>query len=698
VTSPWIHSGLAERKPWFYVVTSVTAKGESAPSAEVTSWPFVLLGGAIQGPPLGLAGTASTFAGPPGGAESIDGTGAAAAFDVPYGAASDGTNLFVSDRNCIRKVVLATGAVTTLAGSSMAEGTADETGAKARFKRPAGLAYDGGNLYVADSGNCAIRRVVVATRAVSTIVAGPCNSSSTLDHPLGVATDGTSLFVADTGHDLIVKVTLSTGEAATLAGSGTGGKANGTGTAASFFEPAGLALLGGSLYVAERGNSTVRAIDLGNAAVTTLAGTAGARGSTDAAGTEARFCYPEGLATDGADLLVADTGYHTVRRIVVAGAQVSTLAGTADAPGWADGTGPAARFHGPVGIAAADGAVHVLDRDGFLLRRLDPSTGAVTTTAGIRGGAGSADGAAGLAAFAGPRSVTTDGVNLYVSDTDACVVRRVALGTGEVTTIAGLAYACSVVDATGAAARFKTPRAITTDGASLFVADTSAYVIRQVDLATLAVTTLAGTANTPGNADGAPGTATFIGGLTTDGTSLFASDAGNNSIRQVDPRTGEVTTLAGGASGYVDGTLAEARFSSPRAITTDGAALYVADFSNSAVRRIDLGGGTVETVAGTGSCGYGGPALCLPTGLTTDGASLYVTEAAQTLAAVELATGTILRLSGAGEVPGFANGTGTDARFRFIDGVAITDGGGITSDGTALYVADTANHKVRRVE
>jgi hypothetical protein len=206
--------------------------------------------------------------------------------------ASDGAgNLFVADREneTIRQVVIATGAVTTLAGSPGLDGTADGTGADARFSIPLGVALDGaGNLFVGDFINHTIRKVVIATRIVTTLAGTPripgmrngTGSDARFNYPAGLAVDGTgNLFVADSDNYAIRKVVIATGEVTTLAGSGASGSADGTGTAAQFGYPFGIASDGASnLYVADYWNHTIRKIVIATAAVSTVVGTAGRAG------------------------------------------------------------------------------------------------------------------------------------------------------------------------------------------------------------------------------------------------------------------------------------------------------------------------------------------------------------------------------------------------------------------------------------
>jgi hypothetical protein len=291
--------------------------------------------------------TLELLAGGIGEEGDVDGVGAAARFHWPCGVASDGAgNLFVADREneTIRQVVIATGAVTTLAGSPGLDGTADGTGSDARFSIPLGVALDGaGNLFVGDFINHTIRKVVIATRIVTTLAGAPSipgmrngtGSDARFNYPAGLAVDGTgNLFVADSDNYAIRKVVIATGEVTTLAGSGASGSTDGTGTAAQFGSLGGLAFDGaGNLFVGDPINNKIRKVVIATRAVTTFAGS-GAPGSVDGSGTAAQFYYPFGIASDGAgNLYVADYRNHTIRKIVIATAAVSTVVGTAGRAG-----------------------------------------------------------------------------------------------------------------------------------------------------------------------------------------------------------------------------------------------------------------------------------------------------------------------------------------------------------------------------
>jgi sugar lactone lactonase YvrE len=232
--------------------------------------------------------------------------------------------------------------------------------------------------------------------------------------------------VADTLNNTLRMVSAS-GVVSTLAGSqGTAGSLDGTGTAARFQGPQGLAVdSGGNVYVADTNNHTIRKVVPSTSAVTTVAGLAGNAGCADGMGSLAQFNYPSGVAVDNAgNVYVADTDNHTIRAISSSG-QVSTLAGSAGNSGGADGTGSAARFDSPSDVAVdSSGNVYVADTDNFTIRKVVPSTGLVTTLAGLAETSGSADGLGSEVRFFHPAGIAVDSSsNIYVADTDNDTVR-----------------------------------------------------------------------------------------------------------------------------------------------------------------------------------------------------------------------------------------------------------------------------------
>ena len=442
-----------------------------------------------------------------------------------------------------------------LAGASPA-GSNDGTGGDARFNVPTSIAVDSsGTLYVTDSQNDVVRRIT----------------------PAGV-------------------VTTFAGEA------GGFGSTNGMGSAARFGVPQGAAVdSAGNVYIADTFNHTIRMITPGGV-VTTFAGLAGNTGSADGMGSAARFNSPRGVAVDNAGTVyVADTNNHTIRSITASGV-VTTLAGLPGSPGTAEGTGTAARFNSPRGIAAGGaGALYVADTNNHAIRKI--TAGAVVTTlAGLAGTSGNTNGTGSAARFNGPRGVAVDssagtGVCRRHQQQQDSPDYRFRRGDD-----AGGQHRPGGVDGTGTSARFNAPEGVAVNSAGVvYVADTISDTIRKIEAGGV-VTTLAGFYGSLGAVDGPGPTARFAYpfGVAIDASgNIYVADRTNHTVRKVSP-TGSVTTFAGlaGASGSTDGTGSDARFNNPQGIAVDSAGtVYIADTNNHRIRTITPDG-VVTTLAG----------------------------------------------------------------------------------------------------
>ncbi len=370
---------------------------------------------------------------------------------------------------------------------------------------------------------------------------------------------------------------------------------DGTGSAARFYYPTGVAMdSAGNVYVADTSNHTIRKVTP-SGVVSTLAGLAGSHGSADGTGSAARFYYPNGVAVDSTgNVYVADTGNHTIRKITPSGV-VSTLAGLAFIKGIADGTGSAARFNDPSGVAVdSAGSVYVADSGSDTIRKVT-SAGVGSTLAGLAFGLGSVDGTGSDARFYSPNGVAVDGAgNVYVTDTGNHTIRKIT-PSGVVSTLAGLAYNSGSADGTGSAARFNDPSGVAVDSAgNVYVADTSNHTIRKITPSGV-VSTLAGLAFNSGSADGTGSAARFNdpSGVAVDSAgNVYVADSGNYTIRKITSAR-VVSTLAGlaASSGSADGVSSAARFFLPNGVAVDSAGnVYVADFGNDTIRKITSAG------------------------------------------------------------------------------------------------------------
>jgi len=324
--------------------------------------------------------------------------------------------------------------ITTLAGKVGVTGLANGTGTGAEFNYPSGVAIDSsGNVYIADFSNNSIREMTpagVVTTPYGSLSGASGSTNSTgnnalFNTPNAVAVDGSgNLYVADTGNNLIRKVVPSTGEVSTL------------GASAQFNGPEGIAVDGsGNVYVADTLNDTIREITP-SGTVTILAGQTGVPGSTDGAGaTQALFNTPTGLTVDGSgNVYVADFANNVVRQITPAGV-VSTIAGQAGVAGYADGLSGQALFNAPTGVALDGfGNLYITDSQippanstaagNNLVRKLSPM-GVVSTLAGQAGVSGSADGTGSAARFYSVQAIAVNRAGtFYLADTFNQTIRQ----------------------------------------------------------------------------------------------------------------------------------------------------------------------------------------------------------------------------------------------------------------------------------
>ena len=435
-----------------------------------------------------------------------------------------------------------------------------------------------------------------------------------------------------------------------------------------------------------------------------LVGNPGGSGNKDGVGTGARFNYPKSMAVDAAGIVyVADTGNNTIRKLVFTGTTctVTTLAGTPGITGNADGTGGAAQFNNPGGIAVdTSGNLYVADSGNNTIRKVT-NTGVVTTLAGCPGLNGNVDGTGAGAQFGYPQGIAVDNsFNVYVTDSFYHTIRKVTSG-GTVTTLAGCPNTWGFTDGTGSGALFYAPAGVAVDASgNLFVADTLNHTIRKVTPGGV-VTTLAGTPSQYGSLDGT-GTGAqfnFPGALSVDaGGNLYVADTYNHTLRMV-TSGGVVTTLSGstGFIGYSDGAAGAGLFNFPAGVAVDSSGnVYVADSGNHTIRKEAWT--VVTTVAGSAFK----PALNTqfiqnstlpyvnyPTGIAVDsGGTVYIASTWNhlILKCTPLGAPSII----AGSTMSNGNADGTSATFNYPGGIAV-------DSGTNLYVADTHNCTIREI-
>jgi len=620
------------------------------------------------------------------------------------------------------------GIITTVAGG----GPNNMNAASASLANPSAVAFDGsGNLYIAADS---LHRVFkVSTTGQLTVVAGvgvpgfagdggPATAAS-LNRPIGLTVDAAgNIYVMEFNNRRVRRVDAVTGIITTFAGNGLSGFGGdgGPATNAQFDSPIGLALdAAGNLFIADQGNSRIRKVNASTGIITTVAGNGSSFFSGDGGpATSASLRFPSWVAFDAAgNLFIADRSNSRIRRVNALTGIITTVAGNGAFSFSGDG-GPAtsASLSNPLAVAMdAAGNLFIADATNHRIRRVDAGTGIITTVAGngvvaFAGDGGPATGAS----LSSPAGLAFDAAgNLFVAAHNARV-RRVASGVDALITGAADEMITSV--AGNGSPFFSGDGGPATDASISFpsgvgaAGDMSIYVssdqrIRKIDSGGN-ISTVAGDGLAGFSGDGGPATSARVSSpmgvaVAADG-SIYFVDRFNARIRKIHP-SGTITTVAGnGAFGFSGdgGPATSARLASPWdvAVSADGS-LYIADQSNSRIRKVDPAG-IITTVAGNGSfsfCGDGGPATsaCLagPRGVAVaaDG-SVYIADTGNQRIRKVGSAGIITTVAGSG-LGGFSGDGGTATSARLNNPVSVA----VAADGS-FFIGDQINNRIRKVD
>ena len=429
-------------------------------------------------------------------------------------------------------------------------------------------------------------------------------------------------------------------------------------------DPSGVALdAAGNMFIVDAGDNRILRVDAATGAVTTVAGTGATTGAFGDGGpaTAAALAYPIAVAADGAgDVFVTQLLYAGVRRVDASTGVITTVAGTGT-PGYSGDGGPAtaAAINRPSGIAADPaGDLFIADAQNSVVREVVASTGVITTVAGTGpAGFGGDGGPAAAAQLNGPGGLAVDAAgDLFIADGGNGRVREVAASTGVITTVAGTGAAGFGGDGgPAAAAQLNGPGGLAVDAAGdLFIADVGNYRLREVTGTTGVISTIAGNGSYGDGGDGGPATAATIGLF----GGLAADPAGNVylsnhlRIRRVDRTTDIITTFAG-----------------------NGARSFNFGYS-----------------------GDGGPGLTAqlnaPSSVAVDPAgNLYIADSENNrIRKVDGATGVITTVAGTG-TPGYSGDGGPATAAQLDDPI------GVALDGFGnLYIVDYVSAVVRKVD
>ncbi len=755
--------------------------GGAAPPA-LCACPGACAGGGLAAEPAavgagGVAWAVTTLVGVANQAGGADGAATTVArlsaptFAAPVAGTSQmaGTlSLFITNtgNNTLRR--LAGGALSTVAGN----GTACwGDGVAACFSAPAGLSVVTGSSWggdfavVADLNNDRVRLVNLSASPtrVSTLAGGApsthlynsaglampgdgTGAAVVWHYPYGVSAvnEGTSFLVVDAQLQIVRSVSAG-GYASLVAGyPGVGGVANGVGTNARFLVPTHAAATadGATAFVADCWGNKVRVIDLDTRTVGTLAGS-GTGATVDGVGTLARFNRPAFVAVDpsGRYVFVSEESGHVVRRVVVASAVVTTVAGRAGVSGWLDGLGVAAAFGAAAGVALdAGGSLVIADRTAATVRGATcapcpagfycPADGSAPascpsgsycplgSTAALPCAA-----APGYGCYGGSTNTSGAlcGYGMYCSGgadpprACACPARcpagtaaeAVALSyTWNVTTWAGSSGGYRDSPA-GKSAKFSNPLGLAASPITglWVVADQLNLKLRTVSPTSgRAVATLAGT--TAGMVDGEPLAAKLYrpsGVWVQPSGGVIIADQLNNRLRYLHPNGVLLTTLAGlNLRGSANGAGTNAQFYWPRAVccAPDGNVCFVTEVGYHRVRTLAPFAAAVGALAGNTAAGNANGVgtiarFTTPCGCaydTSSGAAL-VADYGNNLIRRVAPDGSVTTV--AGSAGGTVDGVGTNARLFRPIGVAFAPNPGALASANFLYVTEYSGNKLR---
>lgn len=606
-------------------------------------------------------------------------------FDFPEDLfiSGDGTIWVADTFNNVIRAIAPNEIVSTYAGTG-AYGLANGAAGSARFGQPQGIAVSSsGVVYVSDTANDALRQID-ANGSVSTLL-------STLNQPQGLALGIDFLYIADTGSNAIKVYSLSAKTLTTLT------------TAIKAPRKIVLTPDGSALYAVDNGNYRVVRISTSDGSITVVAGS-GTKGYLEGVGTAAQFYDPAGIGLDPATntLYVGDIDslrFAMIRKINLTTGE--TTQWVYDSAMTSVNERSSMRVYNGYLYLAGTGNIH----------RYNLNNPADNSDVGGKNRYQLREGALSQALLARPVKLafSKDRKSLYVAGGHK--VLKIDRTAGSLSFLLGNSVD-NYVEAQGSTVRFSGVSGMAVNAANdtLYVVDRFNNRIRGVNLATntsflisgIGLTNTTGPAN--GYADGAKDTAKFSNPvdlvLTPDETAMYVSDAGNHVIRRVEIATGQTSLVAGspGNAGFADGQGSAAKFDSPFGLAMDAAGkyLYVADRNNHRIRRVTLANGTVATIAGSGHAGYreavGASAVFnLPTYLALDSDRLYVSDSgSHHIRVIELGSKVTKLVAGSGQ-RGYQNGGRTVAQFNNIGGLLVD------ASTESLLVGDTWNDVIRSI-
>ena len=603
-----------------------------------------------------------------------------ASINHPRGVAADASgNLYIADStHRIRKVNAATGIISTVAGTGSPGYDGDNVAAvNAMIFAPRALVLDaaGNNLYFADQLNQRIRKVNLATGVITTVAGNGVKgfdgddvpaTNAALNGPKGLTIDASgNLYIADTSNSRIRKVAVSSGIITTIAGPGSPGNLGdgSAATSATLFAPVSVAIdLSGNLYLADA-DSRLRKIMAATGIISTAAGT-GARGYSgdNTAATAAMLDFPTDVALDQAgNLYIADQTNRRIRKVTAATGIISTVAGVGTTSFNGDNiAATSAILNNPLSVAVdSSGNVFFADTGNQRIRKVTAATGFITTVAGSGVQGYNGDNIAATNAMLNfPYGVAVDSSgNVYFADSGNNRIRKVTTGSGNITTVVGngiAAYNGDNISAVNATVNNPVGVAVDSSG-DVYIADSRNNRIRKVTVATGVITTVAGTGESGFYVDNLLAINAALSNpvsVALDASkNLYIVDQNNGRIRKLEISTGVLKTVVGSGlqafNGDADNIPAlSAKLNIPTGVAVDSKGnLYISesfvlfnvlqqDTGNHRIRKVNADTQIItKVIGGVGPPGYNGDGnasntmLAFPSGIALDSAdNLYIAD------------------------------------------------------------------------
>jgi uncharacterized protein (TIGR03437 family) len=608
-------------------------------------------------------------------------------------------------------------ALVTIAGTGQ-RGTTGDGGpaASALLSRPIRIDFDSaGNLYLTDSDNHTIRKVT-PQGVISTIAGKPgqggfsgdgaAATGASLNFPIGVAVDASGdVYICDNDNNRIRKITAATGVITTVAGNGAQGSGGdgGPATSAQFNEPQNVEVdASGNIYISDAGNNRIRKVNASDGVITTVAGigTPGFSGDGGPA-TAAQLNAPFNVSVDKDDnLIICDSGNNRIRKVTAATGVISTIAGRGQGFGGDGGPATDALLFTPIGaIADQAGNLYFSDRSNHRVRKVAANTGVITTIAGFgptnpSTGAGGFNGdglAAPASALNAPTGLALDSAgNLYIGDRDNGRVRKLVFAAAN----DGAAPTVAINSPTSSAT-------FTTTSGALNLGGTAADNVGVLQVRW---------SNDRGGSGVAAGTTSWnvqnvvlLAGL--NNLTVTALDANGNSASARLAVTFNPAQIINGFAGVGgpgdsgDGGPAIGARLSPFGLAVDSSGnLLVSDDEAHRVRRITPAG-TISAFAGNGALGSSGDgaaavnaAMNFPNDVVVDASgAVYIADTNNHRVRRVAPNGVIATFAGTGERDfGGDGGPAAQAKLAYPAGLALDAAGN-------LYIADSFNARVRKV-